>query len=62
MEEVKNIKLGIWYFGIASWVFGLTDRTLAALSDGYLSATDLTLLFTAGAFFLGWLSLKPGKR
>jgi hypothetical protein len=55
------VKSGIWIFGISFWVFGITDRGIATLSDGYLSALDLTQLFIGVTFLLGWLSLKPNK-
>ncbi|NWF59110.1 MAG: hypothetical protein HXY43_07330 [Fischerella sp.] len=61
-EFVGNLKNGIWLFGISSWLFGITDRSIASLSDGYLSALDLTQLFTAATFFAAWLFLKPTTR
>jgi hypothetical protein len=60
-ECTGYVKNGIWVFGISSWVVGLTDRGIATLSDGYLSALDLTQLFIGVTFLLGWLSLKPNK-
>ena len=33
---IGNLKNGIWLFGISSWLFGITDRSIATLSDGYL--------------------------
>ncbi len=59
---LTNLKNGIWLLGISSWIFGLTDRTIAAFSDGFLSALDLIQLCTASFFFVGWLFLKPGNR
>ncbi|BAZ65709.1 MAG: hypothetical protein KME28_10790 [Pelatocladus maniniholoensis HA4357-MV3] len=56
---VGNLKNGIWLFGISSWLFGITDRSIASFADGYLSALDLTQLFTAATFFVAWLFLKP---
>ncbi|WP_293128797.1 hypothetical protein [Microcoleus sp. bin38.metabat.b11b12b14.051] len=50
---------GIWLFGILSWIFGLTDRSIALLSDGYLSAIDIVQLFTASFFFVSWIFLSP---
>ena len=61
-EFVSNLKNGIWLFGISSWLFGITDRSIASFADGYLSALDLTQLFTAATFFVGWLFLKPTSR
>jgi hypothetical protein len=61
-QFVGNLKNGIWVFGISSWVFGITDRSIASFSDGYLSALDLTQLFTAAIFFVAWLFLKPTSK
>jgi hypothetical protein len=61
-EFVGNLKNGIWLFGLSCWVFGITDRTIASLADGYLSSLDLTQLFTAATFFLAWLFLKPTSK
>jgi hypothetical protein len=61
-EFVGSLKNGIWLFGLSSWVFGITDRSIASFADGYLSALDLTQLFTAATFFVAWLFLKPTSR
>jgi len=53
------LQKGIWLFGIISWIFGLTDRSIALFSDGYLSAVDIVQLFTASFFFISWLFLSP---
>jgi hypothetical protein len=58
---LSKLKSGIWLFGLSSWLFGITDRTLAALMDGYFSALDIIQLFTAAFFFVSWLFLKPTK-
>ena len=57
-----SLKNGIWVLGISSWLFGITDRSIASLSDGYLSALDIAQLFTAAFFFVSWLFLKPTPR
>ncbi|MCT7951111.1 hypothetical protein NG798_15030 [Ancylothrix sp. C2] len=57
-----NLQNGIWLLGVSSWLFGITDRSIASFSDGYLSALDLVQLFTASFFFVGWLFLKPMSR
>lgn len=57
----ENLRQGIWVFGVSSWLFGITDRSIACLSDGYLSALDITQLFTASFFFVSWLFLKPTR-
>jgi hypothetical protein len=59
---LSNLKSGIWFVGISSWLFGIGDRTIAALADGYLSAWDIIQLCTASFFFVGWLFLKPTSR
>lgn len=59
---LSRLKSGIWFIGISSWLFGICDRTIASLADGYLSAIDITQLFTASFFFVSWLFLKPTSR
>jgi hypothetical protein len=58
---IDQLKNGVWLFGIPSWLFGITDRSIAAFADGYLSAVEIFQLFTASFFFLSWLYLKPGE-
>lgn len=58
-DFLGTLKYGIWLLGISSWLFGITDRSIASLSDGYLSALDIVQLFTASFFFVSWLFLKP---
>jgi len=48
-------------FGIPSWLFGITDRSIASFADGYLSTIELFQLFTASFLFMSWLYLKPEK-
>ncbi|MBE9192824.1 hypothetical protein IQ230_21200 [Gloeocapsopsis crepidinum LEGE 06123] len=57
-----NLKNGIWLLGTSSWLFGITDRTIASFSDGYLSAIDIIQLSTASFFFVSWLFLKPTSK
>ncbi|OUL18581.1 MULTISPECIES: hypothetical protein [unclassified Nostoc] len=61
-DVLGNLKNGIWLFGLSSWLFGITDRSIASFADGYLSALDLTQLFTATTFLVAWLFLKPVSR
>ncbi|MEH2331054.1 hypothetical protein [Nostoc sp.] len=56
---IDQIKSNIWLFGIPSWLFGITDRSIAAIADGYLSPLEIFQLFTASFFFVSWLYLKP---
>lgn len=56
-----KLRNAIWLLGISCWLFGITDRSIASFSDGYLSALDLVQLFTALFFFISWLFLKPTK-
>lgn len=59
--SVAKLRNSIWVLGIPSWLFGITDRSLAAFADGYLSAIEIIHLFTAFFFFVSWLSLRPEK-
>jgi hypothetical protein len=54
-----KLRNAIWLLGVSSWLFGITDRSIASLSDGYLSALDIVQLATASFFFVSWLFLKP---
>jgi hypothetical protein len=56
-----KLRNAIWLLGVSSWLFGITDRSIASLSDGYLSALDLVQLCTASFFFVSWLFLKPTR-
>lgn len=58
---LSNLRNGIWLLGISSWIFGIIDRSVASFADGYLSALDITQLFTASFFFVSWLLLKPSS-
>ncbi|MDF5710317.1 MAG: hypothetical protein PUP90_22275 [Nostoc sp. S4] len=56
IDKIKNL---IWLFGIPSWLFGITDRSVATFADGYVSPIEIFQLFTASFFFFSWLYLKP---
>ncbi len=56
---LAKLRNAIWLLGVSSWLFGITDRSIASFSDGYLSALDLVQLCTASFFFVSWLFLKP---
>ncbi|MEC4813240.1 MAG: hypothetical protein SAK29_08230 [Scytonema sp. PMC 1069.18] len=56
---ILKLKNGVWLLGIPSWIFGITDRSLAACADGYLSPVEILHLLTTSFFFLTWLYLKP---
>lgn len=58
-DFLATLRNFIWLLGIVCWVFGITDRSIASLADGYLSAIDIMQLFTAAFFFISWLYLKP---
>ncbi len=62
-ENIENfsltLKKAIWLIGTSSWIFGISDRTLASFADSYISAIDLIQLCTASFFFVSWLFLKP---
>jgi hypothetical protein len=59
---LSKLRQAIWLLGVSSWLFGITDRSIASFSDGYLSALDIIQLFTASFFFVSWLFLKPSPR
>jgi len=56
---ITRLRNSIWMFGIPSWLFGITDRSIAAFADGYISPIEIFQLVTASLFFLSWLVLKP---
>lgn len=56
---INNLRNRIWLFGIPSWLFGIGDRTIASLADGYLTIIEIVQLFTAFFFLVAWISLKP---
>jgi hypothetical protein len=56
---IGQLKNGIWLVGIPAWIFGITDRTLSAYADSYLSTIEFVNLLTTCFFFLSWLYLKP---
>jgi hypothetical protein len=58
-QFINKFKIGVWFFGIPSWLFGITDRSMAAFADGYLSPTEILQIFITSFFFLFWLYLKP---
>ncbi len=58
-EFLFNLKQGVWLLGTSSWLIAIVERSSAALQDGYLSALDLTQIFTVLTFFISWLFLKP---
>lgn len=56
---VEHFRNGIWEVGIPSWLFAISDRLIAILSDSYISIWEITQLFTVFSFFISWLYLKP---
>ncbi|MFM2312788.1 MAG: hypothetical protein RLZZ04_2064 [Cyanobacteriota bacterium] len=56
---VDHLRNGIWAMGIPSWLFGISDRLIAILTDSYISIWEITQLFTVFFFFVSWLYLKP---
>lgn len=56
---LARLKESIWLLGIPCWLFGITDRGLAAFADGYLSPLEILHLLTTCFFFIFWLFLKP---
>ncbi|QLE56981.1 hypothetical protein [Nostoc sp. TCL26-01] len=58
-QFINKFKIGVWFLGIPSWLFGITDRSIAAFADGTLSITEIFQLLTTAFFFVSWLYLKP---
>jgi hypothetical protein len=56
---VSHFRNGIWAVGIPSWLFGISDRLFAILTDSYISIWEITQLFTVFFLFISWLYLKP---
>lgn len=60
--SIAQIKNGIWMIGIPSWLFGITDRGIAAFAHGAPSPAQVLQLMMASFFFLTWLYLKPNQQ
>jgi len=58
-ELVYLLKNGVWLSGIPAWIIGVVDRSVASISDGYVSPIDFFQVITAVVFFVSWLTLKP---
>jgi hypothetical protein len=58
-QFINKFKIGVWFFGIPSWIFGISDRSMAAFADGYVSPIELLQLLITSFFFITWLYLKP---
>jgi hypothetical protein len=56
---VDFLRNSIWAVGIPSWLFGLSDRLIAILTDSFISVSEITQLFTIFFLFISWLYLKP---
>jgi hypothetical protein len=57
--SIRNLKTGIWLLGIPAWIFGIVDRILDGLADGYVSTLEIVYILATNLFFLIWLYLKP---
>jgi len=58
---IANLRNSIWVLGIPSFLFGVTDRGVAALADGYVSFVELFHVFATSFLLISWLYLKPEK-
>ncbi|HEY9624821.1 MAG TPA: hypothetical protein V6C78_31125 [Crinalium sp.] len=58
---LNNLRNALWLLGASFWLFGITDRGIASLGDGYLSALDIGQLVAIIFFFMNWLFLKPSS-
>ncbi|NJL20399.1 MAG: hypothetical protein HC895_05580 [Leptolyngbyaceae cyanobacterium SM1_3_5] len=59
---VEPLRQGLWLVGMSAWIFGITDRSIAAFSDGHLTASELVQLSIASLVALGWYFLKPNRK
>lgn len=53
------LKSGIWFLGVVFWLFGVSDRGIAAVADGYLTVTEVSHFLVASFLFVSWLYMKP---
>jgi hypothetical protein len=58
-QFINKLKSGVWLIGIPSWIFGITDRSMSAFADSYLSVQEIFQLLTTFFFFISWIYLKP---
>ena len=56
-----RLRNSLWLFGIPTWLFGIADRSLAALADSYLTALELLQVLVISLLFVSWLCLSPNK-
>jgi hypothetical protein len=56
---LASLRSGLWFLCLPAWMFGTVERSISSLADGFLSALDITQVFTAFVFLIFWLFLKP---
>jgi hypothetical protein len=56
---LASLKQGIWILCIPAWLFGMAERSANAISDHFLSVSDVVQILTATFFLVSWLFLKP---
>ncbi len=56
---MQTIKTLVWCILLSGFLFGIPERFTALFSDGWLSAPDLTQLFTASFFMVCVVILIP---
>ncbi|MBD2440297.1 hypothetical protein H6G69_26495 [Nostoc sp. FACHB-110] len=56
---MDQIKSSVWLIGIPSWLFAISDRSFAVLSDSYLSPVEILQILMTCVFFVSWIYLKP---
>jgi len=60
-DGFSTIRWVVWTGGCGAWIFGLSDRSIAALTDNRISAVDIVLLGTAAIVAFGWVVLIPAS-
>ncbi len=58
-DLMAKLRQSVWWIGIPAWLFSLTDRSIAALSDGHLVWTEGLTIVAISFLFLSWLSMRP---
>jgi hypothetical protein len=61
-QLLSPLRNTVWVTGIFSWLFGVSDRSIAGFADGYLNGVEFGNLLLTLLFFLGWLYMKPESK
>lgn len=59
MDEIRLMRAGIWVTGVGAWIYGLSDRTVAAILDGMVTGLEVGQLTIAALIAVMWCFLRP---